>query len=407
MPLIVTDYSWTQTDSTVFISVPLKGARAERVDFLSTEEYLKVHYPPYLFEAFLSEPVDEDRSTAKVGNGVAVITLTKCSNAFWEHLMIKKRKEVRERALLKYQERLCSESRSKAEKQQAEKKYALETMMKLEKEERDRILKKKEDEREKTTAELAAWQLRQRETAEGEAKLKLQDQRDRQNKLKAPTEKQEKGCSNGAKMKEATVKQRARKPQRSCPLRGALQTFKSDSPRAFSQPRSGNQECQRRRRRAGNADVEELKDLREEERNPEWLKDKGDKCFASGDFLGAVNAYNLAIRLHSKIPALHSNRAACHLKLKNLHKAIEDASQALDLLTQPSLPTQQPEPGPASAGGPPSVSYSSMQKLTSCDVFSGLQDYQAALKLDPHNAALQADTQTIRDILQGSATGMH
>lgn len=109
---------------------------------------------------------------------------------------------------------------------------------------------------------------------------------------------------------------------------------------------------------------------------------------------------------------------------------------------QRSLPTQQPELGPASAGGPPSVSYSSMQKVwkatgtfdlrlllynfaffdlvlmkhsqyesVSCKltsyVFSGLQDYQAALKLDPHNAALQADTQTIRDILQGSATGTH
>lgn len=62
--------------------------------FVSQKQYVlcwfcaQVHYPPYLFEAFLSEPVDEDRSTAKVGNGVAVITLPKCSNAFWEHLVI-------------------------------------------------------------------------------------------------------------------------------------------------------------------------------------------------------------------------------------------------------------------------------------------------------------------------------
>lgn len=42
-----------------------------------------------------------------------------------------KKKEIREKALLKYQEKLTSDSRSKAEKQQAEKKYALETMMKV------------------------------------------------------------------------------------------------------------------------------------------------------------------------------------------------------------------------------------------------------------------------------------
>lgn len=50
-------------------------------------------------------------------------------------------------------------------------------------------------------------------------------------------------------------------------------------------------------------------------------------CFQRADYQGAVNAYSLAIRLHPKIPALYSNRAACHLKLRNLHKAIEDCSE--------------------------------------------------------------------------------
>lgn len=50
-------------------------------------------------------------------------------------------------------------------------------------------------------------------------------------------------------------------------------------------------------------------------------------CFLRGDYLGAVSAYSLAIRLHPRSPALYSNRAACHLKLKNLHKAVEDSSQ--------------------------------------------------------------------------------
>lgn len=36
-------------------------------------------------------------------------------------------------------------------------------------------------------------------------------------------------------------------------------------------------------------------------------------------------------------------------------------------------------------------------------VFSGLQDYQAAVKITPSNQALQADVQKIRDIIQGSA----
>lgn len=49
--------------------------------------------------------------------------------------------------------------------------------------------------------------------------------------------------------------------------------------------------------------------------------------FATGNYLAAVNAYNLAIRISNKIPTLYLNRAACHLKLRNLHKAIEDSSK--------------------------------------------------------------------------------
>lgn len=51
------------------------------------------------------------------------------------------------------------------------------------------------------------------------------------------------------------------------------------------------------------------------------------KLFATENYLAAVDAYNLAIRLNSKIPLLYLNRAACHLKLRNLHKAIEDSSK--------------------------------------------------------------------------------
>ncbi|MEJ1285534.1 dyslexia susceptibility 1 candidate 1 [Cricetulus griseus] len=84
-------------------------------------------------------------------------------------------------------------------------------------------------------------------------------------------------------------------------------------------------------RRAMSTDLPEFCDLKEEEKNPDWLKEKGNKLFATENYLAAVDAYNLAIRLNSKIPLLYLNRAACHLKLKNLHKAIEDSSKQKQL----------------------------------------------------------------------------
>ncbi|KAM3609956.1 uncharacterized protein V6R79_022946 [Siganus canaliculatus] len=348
MPLLVTDHSWTQTDSTIYISLPLKGARAGKVDIVSTEEYLKVHYPPYLFETFLLEPVDDARSTAKVGNGVVVISLPKKVNKVWEKLTIttndkEKIKELREKALFKYQKKLSSESKSRAEKQRDEKKYALETMMKLENEERNSIQKMKDAERERTTAELKEWQQKQKEEIAKEPQIPFPTQRNKQRQLESADEKHKDTCSvmrNPRQAQRDNTRTERKKNHVNIPLprpAGSIQV--SFTPRVFPtalrESRVPEEEewlkKQADARRAVNADVAELADLEEKERNADWLKDKGDKCFAAGDYLGAVNSYSLAIRLNRNIPALYSNRAACHLKLRNLHKAIEDSTQVLGL----------------------------------------------------------------------------
>ncbi|KAM8891020.1 dynein axonemal assembly factor 4 isoform 2-T2 [Spinachia spinachia] len=399
MPILVTDYSWTQTDSTVCLSVPLKGTKVSHVNILSTDEYLKVHYPPYLFEAFLFEPVDDNKSNVKVGDGVAVFSMPKRTNKVWEHLMTatnhKEKKKVRERSLLKYQENLCAQSILKAKQQHAEKKYALERMMKLEKEKKHCIQKIKTGEREKSTAELTAWKLRQKQRAEQEDQLKVHSQGHSRDGLQSTTEKQENGCSNGSGFKwdqisNSEAKSKSKQKDLPAPrLVGNIQvTFTLRLfPTALRESKViEEEEWLKRQAEAGRnrtADVEELEDLKEEERNPYWLKDKGDKCFVTGDHLGAVYAYSLAIRLNRKIPALYSNRAACHLKLKNLHKAIDDSSQlsAGHLLVSPVW------------------SPSSRELISGL----GLHDYQAALKIEPDNEVLQADTQRIRDIIQRTA----
>ncbi|XP_029010287.1 dynein assembly factor 4, axonemal [Betta splendens] len=390
MPLLVTDYSWTQTESMVYINVPLKGAKAANVDILSTDKYLKVHFPPYLFEAFLFEPVDDQRSTAKVGNGAVVFSLPKRTNNVWEHLMVttndkEKKKEIRHEALLQHQDRLSSESRSKADKKQSEKKFTLETMMKLEEEEKEGIQKMKDAEREKTTAELAAWQG-QKARAEEEARV-------RQSQTTAPREKQK--------------DRRGRKQQAGLPApRPSGNIHITFTPRVFPtalrESRVHEEEewlkKQAEARQAGSTDpdeLKELKDLAEEHRDPDWLKDKGDKYFAAGAYQSAVNAYSLGIRLNRRIPALFSNRAACHLKLRNFHKAIEDSSQALDLLTPPVA---------ANAAARARASVRRGSAFCQLQLYAeGLQDYQTALRIEPHNEALKADMQKIRSIIQGPA----
>ncbi|XP_017560491.1 dynein assembly factor 4, axonemal [Pygocentrus nattereri] len=407
MPLLVRDYTWTQTETTVYISVPLKGVKPAKVDVLCTEEFLKVSFPPFLFEAFLSEPVDDDKSVAKLGNGTAVFTLPKKNEGLWTQLSRDvdkaKQREIRDEAILKTQNKAAEKSMAKAAKIQQEKKYTLETMMKLEEEERARIQTMKDEECARATAELEAWKEKQRKTAEEEDARRMLQGASTQADKQVPKQRKPEKAAQPPSRTEGRINSGRKDKQKDVPAPRSVGCIKiSFTPRVFPtalrESRVPEEEewlrKQAEARRMASADLARLDDLKEEEKNPDWLKDKGDNFFRTGNYQAAVNAYDLAIKLNRCIPALFSNRAACHLKLRNLHKAIEDSSQALELLT------------PAVADNAAARLRAHVRRGTAfCELelyIEGLQDYQAALKIDPNNQALQADVSKIREIVQGT-----
>uniref|UniRef100_H3CNZ8 CS domain-containing protein n=1 Tax=Tetraodon nigroviridis TaxID=99883 RepID=H3CNZ8_TETNG len=381
MPLEFPDWTWTQSESTVCIQLPLRGA-AGTADIVSTERYLKVHQPPYLFEAFLFQPVDEAAGTARLTDTRVVISLPKKTPGLWTRLRAdagpEERRRLREEALRSHQEALSSGARLRAESKAEDSRYALRAMMELEEEERERIREMKESEREKMEAELSGLE------AGGGG---------RSRKRRRPSSEAERpadAAPAGGSSREVPA------PRAPGHIRVAF------TPRAFPtalrESRVAEEEEQWLRKQAAarhvTADAAELQELQESQRNPDWLKDKADGCFRRGDHLGALSAYSLAIRLHPRVPALYSNRAACHLKLKNLHKAVEDASQqALDLLTPPVE---------ANAAARARAHVRRGSALCQLQLYAeGLQDYQAALKISPADGALQADVRTIREVVQG------
>ncbi len=122
MPIVVKDFTWQETDKHIFITVPLKGVKSEKLDILTTEEYIKVrsciiaqaslatchlkeqqlfltinrerilayflqvHFVPYLCELFLFRPVLDESSRVEVGNGVALFKCEKKEPEKWEQL---------------------------------------------------------------------------------------------------------------------------------------------------------------------------------------------------------------------------------------------------------------------------------------------------------------------------------
>jgi dyslexia susceptibility 1 candidate gene 1 protein len=66
------------------------------------------------------------------------------------------------------------------------------------------------------------------------------------------------------------------------------------------------------------------------ERDPFWIKGKGDDFFRAKDYRAAVNAYSSAYSLDDTLVAALSNRAACHLQLKAFEHCISDCTVLLD-----------------------------------------------------------------------------
>uniref|UniRef100_A0A8C9HWY0 Dynein axonemal assembly factor 4 n=1 Tax=Piliocolobus tephrosceles TaxID=591936 RepID=A0A8C9HWY0_9PRIM len=353
MPLQVSDYSWQQTKTAVFLSLPLKGVCLRDTDVFCTENYLKVNFPPFLFEAFLYAPIDDESSKAKIGNDTVVFTLYKKEAAMWETLSVtgvdkEMMQRIREKSILQAQERAKEATEAKAAAKREDQKYALSVMMKIEEEERKKIEDMKENERIKATKELEAWKEYQRKAEEQKKIQKEEKLCQKEQQIKEERKKLKYKLTRNSASRNLAPKGRnseniftEKLKEDSIPAPRSVGSIKINfTPRVFPTALRESQVAeeeewlhkQAEARRAMNTDIPELCDLKEEEKNPEWLKDKGNKLFATENYLAAINAYNLAIRLNNKMPLLYLNRAACHLKLKNLHKAIEDSSKAYRIM---------------------------------------------------------------------------
>ncbi|XP_053222136.1 dynein axonemal assembly factor 4 isoform X1 [Podarcis raffonei] len=415
MPVWVRDYSWEQTAEAVYLVVPWRAAPLRRDGIFCAERYLKVNSPPFLFEAILYAPIDDVRSTAKIENGSVFFTLYKKEAAMWESLIMEngdkgEMQRIREDAVRKAQEDAKSEAEAKAAQKRERSKFAVEATIKLEDAERERIEELKEKERKKATEEIEKWKeqnekqkkIHFRQPHQEHRKTPVESKQEKKRKVKSSSRGTSKSSTTtgdtvsgnmfSEKLKEESIP--APRSASSIEIKFTPRVF----PTALRESRVPEEEewlCkQAEARRIINSDIAELEDLKEEEKNPDWLKDKGNKMFATGNYLAAVNAYNLAIRISNKIPTLYLNRAACHLKLRNLHKAIEDSSKALELLTPPV---------PDNANARVKAHVRRGAAFCGLELYAeGLQDYIAALKIEPTNKNVEDDAEKIRRIIQGN-----
>lgn len=392
MPILVKDYTWKETENLMTVTVPLKGVHMKILDIFITDDYLKVNYTQFFFECFLRNKIDHKKSMAHVGNGEVIFQLYKETPGLWKKLELEiiedknamnlKRREAIEKAQKEAEE----DKKQNEETRRKNDKYALKKIMKHEEEEKERIQKIKDQERQKAMAELQKWKEEQQKLAE-KAKHKIIKE---QKVIK----------ENALKKEKLTTQKKKTDLLATFTLRPVGNIDVNFTPRVFPTPFRESQAHEEEEWLRKQAEVRRIsdvfdEDLNEEEKNPDLLQNKGNNFFNAGNYPAAINVYTHAIKLNNNIPALYSNRAACHLKMRNFMKCIKDCSTALDLL-HPCVP--QNATSRCRALVRRGTAFCEMELYV-----EGLQDYDAALKLDPNNKQLQKDAENIRNIIQGTS----
>ena len=127
------------------------------------------------------------------------------------------------------------------------------------------------------------------------------------------------------------------------------------------------------------------------ERNPEFLKDKGVTFFKAGNYEAAINIFSEAINLNKNLPHLYSNRAACYLSIGDNESCIKDCSIALELLF-PVVPSNYAARTKVFVRR--GTAYANVGELD-----LALQDYDGAKKLSPQDERIRQDYERIKQAL--------
>ena len=338
------EYSWTESDDRIELTIPLKGVSPKCVDVFTTSTLLKVSYLPFLLDLTLLDEIDEDGSRAVLKDGELKILLKKRETRIWGQLCFEGTKEeIHQRrceSLLKRDETVKRQMENVASKRAEEERMVFRRHMALEEAERKRLDDIKATE--KKNAEDAMHdkfvQMNEKSFSRSMDKsiASVQDEnpnnttcinRNRDSIIHSKLGPQD-CCAETLEVKDA--------PERDIPPpRTVVQTTFWNTPRLFKTP---SRESTVKREQAfmikNRCNLKKnalLNDIGIGDTDPVWLSAKGDEFCSKGDFCSAINAYTEALHKdHSLVQAL-MKRAACYLHLREGAFCVKDCLAALQM----------------------------------------------------------------------------
>jgi dyslexia susceptibility 1 candidate gene 1 protein len=361
MPIpIFASYTWQETEGTVTISSRIPGATPANTDFFASPHYVKANSSQvaaggglFILESDLFAEIDPKRSAATVSGGMVEIRLHKTTPALWGQLNVQaldkaERMRRRKRSIDAAERAAAADAEASKTAKWEQSRHTLNSQMQLDRAYRGVLEERKSVERAHEEAALDEWQ-----SATERARLDELKQRYGARATAAAAGAVAEAMASPATPHAAApaAPPRALPPVRAraviectftpkmtaAPLRTKGQHADYDpEPVPLDAPglRGGGMGPSRARALASG----DLYDI--SQRDPAWLKDRGDRFYRLSDFESAANSYTAVLeQFRDKIPAQAvdcylaclSNRSACRLQQGELVDAAADATHALSL----------------------------------------------------------------------------
>ncbi|CAH8448648.1 unnamed protein product [Schistosoma bovis] len=396
MLINITDFRWCENLSDIDLIVPLHGISASNVDTLITSQYVKVVIKPYIFECALYKPINVEESTLKLTDGAAEFNLKKSSAELWHQLTLDDMKDrrrllqIKQNAILEHQEREMKRAKANKDMNVRGEKYALEQVMELENMFREKIRLEKEHASKQAISEFVNA-FNQSSQKENELQNEITEARRFAKQYIRETINEENNMESNKNIQQRLAF--VEKPI-DLPVRTSSTIEVKFTPRVFPTPeRESTKQAEDEwltkqaeyRRKLLDRVVPD--DLSRNELDPIWLRKKGDSLFQAGDYEAAVIAYTEAITQNPKLHSAYSNRAACHLQLRNYFKALEDSSMVLDLCVPPVAQNLKSRVRAHIRRG---AAFCNLQLYK-----EGLIEYRAAQKLQPDDDTIRKDIENL------------
>ncbi|XP_026285746.1 dynein axonemal assembly factor 4-like [Frankliniella occidentalis] len=396
MAVVVKDFTWRQTATHVVVTVPLRGVPSSSVDILTYDTYIKANFKPFIFEVFLSHSINDSASKCTITDGLLEFNLEKSdSGVHWTtlngDLSKEERAKARADALIKLQNRSQNERAAKQEMLQALHRKSVQQQIELETSEKKETEEIRNTERKKAMLELEEWKTHQVNPKVAPSNCSTDSHSiniwEKSNQISSED-------GNQHELQSESNIHLTEDDLRPVPIPRSCGTISVKfTPRAFPTPQRESlleeEQLWLQKQAAAQRSVGFVaKDLRPEECNPQWLKEKGDSFFKIGNYLGAISAYSHGIKLSKEMSALYVNRSAAHYALGNLQRVIEDCSMALDLMT-PKVRLNEDSRAKCHVRRGAALCKLGMLK-------AGLADLEAASLIKPNDEKLQTDIDDVK-----------